>query len=401
VKYLLLLICAWLAVGCAASSTANGPALVHPNFPYAVSYDDEAEKTVMGDDWRLTTYRYKDKAGPNDPPELERKDGFDATYELDFNDDDKADAKVKLPIPDLLFTSKRTNARLEVVTLLLDNHNSRKELRVLVDDIVDGGNGTRSLFVGFGRATAGVEKRYATKIIDTQEASLGNQKGLVVTLEQVDLDKKEADPNAAGRRSRLFLMRAPFSYFASETKLTTTTSSTNSTSTSYGLKSKTHEYPVLLLVEYSNAPSDYEPQYPEFLRLLGKLHMLSDERLLAYLAPLVAPCNQTHANDTELSLDISPLGTASVHASLGFDSVCLSNAVSSYNFVATGEARVVKGKFDFSKPVPKPEWLAQSEYQEQRPVPSTAPAAPATEAPAPAEAPSEPAAAPPAPQPGG
>lgn len=399
-KYLLLVLCAWLAVGCTPASTANGPALVHPHFPYAVSYDDEAEKSVMGDQWRLATYSYKAKAAPDDATEIERKRGFEATYELDFNGDDKTDARAILPIPDLLFVNKRSDARLEVVTLLLDARSADEDLRALVGDIVKGGNGMRSLFVGFGRARGDVEKRYATKLLDVQEASLGNQKGVVATLDQVELDEAEADPKAPGRRSRLFLMRAPFSYYVSES--VGATSATGAFGTA-----KLRDYPVLLMVEYSNTTDDYERQYPEFLRLLGKLHILSEERLLAYLAGQVAHCNQTHAKDAELSFDVSPVGDASAHATLGFDGVCLSNAVANYHFIASGEARVVSGKFDFSKPIPKPEWLEQSEYQEQRaPAAPTAPASEEPAAPTPAEAPTEssPGAAPEAPaavQPGG
>jgi hypothetical protein len=397
VKYLLLVLCAWLAVGCTPASTANGPALVHPIFPYAVSYGDEAEKSVMGDQWRLATYRYKDKASPGDSTEIERKRGFEAAYELDFNGDDKADTRIILPIPDLLFVNTRSDAKLEVVTLLLDAASADKDLRALVSDVVEGGSGMRSLFVGFGRARGDVEKRYASKLLDVQEASLGKQKGVVATLEQVDLDDAQADPKAPGRRSRLFLIRAPFSYYVSESAGAASTTGASSSA-------KLRDYPVLLMVEYSNASDDYERQYPEFLRLLGKLHLLSEERLLAYLAGRVAHCNQTHAKDAELSLDVSPLGDASPHTTLGWDGVCLSNAVANYHFIASGEARVVRGKFDFSQPIPKPAWLGQSEYQEQRA--PAAPAAPARDAPATAAAPTDSAAeaapeAPAAPHPGG
>ena len=418
-KYLWLALVAWLAVGCMpASSTASGPAFVHPNFPYAVTYDDDENKSVMGEEWRLETYRRKDKATASSPTELERKADFEAAYEFDFNDDDKTDAKAKLPIPDLLFVNKRTSARLELVTILLDNHTAAKELRVLLNDIVDSGSGTRSLFVGFGRTAAGIEKRYASRLLDSQEAFLGGQKGLVATIEQVDLDKREIDPKTRGRKSRLFLLRAPFAYYATETSVVSTpgspSSSSATSSTSSGasgstasLKSDYHRYSVLMLVEYSNSPDDYEAQYPEFLRLLNKIHPLSDERLLGYLALQASRCASAGTKSSELSIEVSPVGASSARASAGFDVMCLSDAISNYKFAATGETRVVSGSFDFSKPIPAPEWFTHGEYNEELPAPASEapPAPPASDAPAAAPAPAAPAegtpAAPPAAQPGG
>jgi hypothetical protein len=55
--------CAWwvglgtLLVGCAQGSTTAGSALIHPAFPYAITYDDEEKKSVLGDDWKLENYR--------------------------------------------------------------------------------------------------------------------------------------------------------------------------------------------------------------------------------------------------------------------------------------------------------------------------------------------------------
>jgi hypothetical protein len=42
-----------LTQGCVMTSqttVAKGSALVHPTFPYAIPYDDEEQKSVMGED---------------------------------------------------------------------------------------------------------------------------------------------------------------------------------------------------------------------------------------------------------------------------------------------------------------------------------------------------------------
>jgi hypothetical protein len=316
-----------LGVGCLPNgSTSAGSALVHPKFPYAVTFEDAEKKSVLGSEWKLETYRKKTGTSPDGPVELVRKDGYEGLYEFDFDDDDKTDAKQKLPIPDLVFVSKRTNARLEVVTLLLDSKYAEKELRVLLNDVVDSGSGTRSLFVGFGRSAAGLEKRYASRLLDSQEATLGGQKGLVATIERADLDQLQLNPKARWRRTRLFLTHAPFEYQVRE-------NSSASSDPSYN-KPTYHRYPVLMLVEYTNTPEDFDQQYPEFLKLLGKLHLLNDERLMVYLGSQLATCSADHNVKSTLSVDVSGLGEASIHGATGLDVLCAGAIVQPYPFPA-------------------------------------------------------------------
>jgi hypothetical protein len=371
-------------MGCSPSaSTAAGSALVHPQFPYGVSYDDADAKSVLGDEWKLETYRRKRQRSQRAPVELERKEGYEATYLFDFDDDDKTDAKERLPIPDLLFVNRRTNARIEVVTLLLDTTLARKELRVLLQNVIEGGTGTRSLFVGFGRSAVGVEKRYASRLVESHEATLGGQPGLVATIEHADLDQMQLTPDARARRTRLFLMRAPFDYYA------------RGSFDSNG-KASYHPYKALLMVEYSNAPEDFDAQQPEFLRLMSKLHFIGDLRMLEYLQEELAACAKGKPSDAAISLEISAQGRATLRSATGLELMCTTNLVKAYPFAATGEARVINKSYDFSREVPEPAWLDQSEYAEAAPAPAAAappvppdPAsvpAPPTDAPAPADA---------------
>lgn len=375
-KLVWCLVLAVLMVGCMpGGSTASGSALVHPNFPYAVSYDDPQAKSVLGADWKLETYRRKDRRAPTDPIELERKKDFEATYEFDFNDDDLVDARVKLPIPDLQLVNKRTDARLEVVTLLLDSKLADKELRLLLKEIVDRGSGARALFVGFGRSAASIQKRFATRLIDSQEASLGGQKGVVATLEHADLDQLELNPNARSRRTRLFMMRAPFDYFAREGNAGTPN------------LAKFHKYRVLMLVEYSNTPEDFDAQYPEFLRLMSKLHLVGDVRMLGYLQEALAPCAKEKGSAT-LFVDVSAQGEGTLRSATGLDQLCAGRVIKPYPFAATGQPRLISGKYDFSVPLEQPDWMALNEYVEQ-PRTAASPAATETPAAAPTAAPSD------------
>ena len=59
-KKTLSLLLVWLGgalAGCAPGSTAAGSALVHSKFPYAVTYDDERTKSILGPEWTLENYR--------------------------------------------------------------------------------------------------------------------------------------------------------------------------------------------------------------------------------------------------------------------------------------------------------------------------------------------------------
>jgi hypothetical protein len=343
-----------LSAGCLGTGNATaGSALLHTEFPYAVTYDNEQEKSLLGDEWALESYRKV--TAPDKSISLERKQGNETKYEFDFDDDDKQDASARLPNPDLVLVSKKTNARIEVSTVLLDKRLANKELRVLLSNIVDSGAGTRALFVGFGKAAVGVEKRFASRLLDSGPATLDGNTGLVATVEHADLDQLELNPAARWRRSRLFLVHAPFVYFAAAPR------HEGQAKTTY------HEYRVLLLVEYSNTPEDFEAQYPELLRLLNKIHLLTDDELLSYLAEPLAKCGKGTA--ASLTLKISEVGQASIEAFEGLDTLCASPIVDTYRFAAKGEPRTVVHKYDFSKSL-KPAWLNDQGYVEERKSPA-------------------------------
>jgi hypothetical protein len=378
------------AVGCVTGSTTSGSAVLHSRFPYAVTYDDAEKRSVLGDEWRLENYRRIE--GSTD---IERKEGYSLKYELDFDDDDKTDSTAELPFPDLLLVNKRTNARLEVSTLLLDQRTSSKELRVLLQDLVDSRSGTRSLLFGFEHGVVGVGKRYATRLVDSAEATLGGQKGLVATIERADLDQLQLDPKARWQRSRLFMMHAPFDYVVplgvpSESAEPWSLAATPNTKPPTTAKGRVISYRVLLVVEYTNTPEDYEAQYPEFLRLLNKTHMLTDEMLIAYLGEPLSRCQQ-HVEKARVELSIGTSGKASVRSVTGVEQECAYQVFEPFHFAGGPEPRVLSSEFDFTKPQ-KPSWLTEGAYLEQRQqLPAaTAPASSDAPAPAPAPAPTEP-----------
>ena len=55
------------------------------------------------------------------------------------------DKKQELPYPDLVFVHTKTKARLEVASVLLDKRLADKELRVVLNDVVESASGTHSL----------------------------------------------------------------------------------------------------------------------------------------------------------------------------------------------------------------------------------------------------------------
>jgi hypothetical protein len=367
-----------LAQGCLMNQTqvAKGGALLHSAFPYAVSYDDEEKKSVLGEEWQLENYRvYKDVT--TGQPAFERKDGYSTTYEFDFDDDDKADQTGALPSPDLAFVSRTTNARIEVTTLLLDKRLASKELRVLLNNIVESASGSRSLFVGFGRVAGGVEKRFASRLLESSKATLQNNEGLVATIERADVDQLQLNPNARWRRSRLFLVHAPFEYYVKEDSIG-----------AEARPAQYHKYRVLLLVEYTNTPEDFEAQYPDLLRLLGKLHFLSDDNVLELMGQTLVDCAPDKKGKVELAVDVSETGEASLDQGVGLESLCLAEVLPLFRFAATGKPRTVSRKYDLSRSL-KPAWLADSTYAEERAEPASP--APTASEPAGQAAPSNPA----------
>jgi hypothetical protein len=386
--------CGLFMAGCATGSTTAGSALVHSHFPYAVAYDDDRAKSVMGDDWTLETYRVASQS--SDGAVLERKEGYTTTYDFDFDDDDKGDRKEELPYPDLRFLNKKTDARLEVTTVLLDKRLAKKKLKILLGNIVESSTGSRSLFVAAGeraaagvgadgkKLVAGVEKRYATRVVDQAEATLGNEKGLVATLESTDLDQAAVDAKAVVARSRMFLVHAPFEYLVDKNSGGLTSEPV--------AKAEIHRYRVLIVVEYRNTPEDYEAGYPDFLRLMGKIHLLTDDMLLELLAEPLSKCSISANKKALLKLSISETGKVSIDERSGFQDMCV-GFVESYRFIGTGEARKLEREYDFNKPL-KPSWLNHSAYVEQR-APTDAGSMAAPAAPAERDEPQAPSDAPP------
>jgi hypothetical protein len=384
--WLVAMLCG-LNAGCATGQVQSGDALVHSTFPYAVTYDNRDEKSILGPDWDLENYR-KLTSVTDGKTKLERKPNYETKYEFDFDDDDKGDASATLPSPDLVFVNRKTNARIEVTSLLLDKRLADKELRVLLSNIVENASGTRALFIGFGRAAAGVEKRFATRLIESGEATLDSSTGLVATVERADVDQLQLNPNARWRRSRLLLVHAPFGYYVGESPLG---------NSELNAKTKYHRYRVLLLLEYTNSPDDFESQYPDFVRLLDKIHLMTDEMLLSYLAEPLSACSK--GGVAKITVNISETGSAQLAESEGLDPFCVPKILGAYTFAATGETHTAQYSYDFSR-VQKPEWLTRASYSEKRAAAAedkaAAPTTPATpgEPTAPAEplAPSAPAA---------
>jgi hypothetical protein len=363
-----------LTQGCMVSQTRviDSDALLHSKHPYAVAYDDRKSFSVLGDDWQLETHRiHKDDTSGS--LKIERKENYTTTYEYDFDDDDKSDEKEILPNPDLVLVNGRTNARIEVTTLLLDKRLAKKELRVLLNDIVDSASGTRSLFVGFGRVAGGVEKRFATRLLESSPAELQGNQGLVATIERANVDQLQLNPNARWRRSRLFLVHAPFEHYVLEDK---------PGDDSVGPPAKAHPYRVLLLVEYTNTPEDFEAQYPDLVRFLGKLHFLNDDELLELLAPSLRACGNEEPNRPTVQLSINAIGEASLEEESGFDRLCVADVLPLVRFTANGAKRKVSHNYDFTREQ-KAAWLGHSSYTEQRVAPSAAKAPSAEPAPAP------------------
>ena len=315
-KKTLSLLLVWLGgalAGCAPGSTAAGSALVHSKFPYAVTYDDERTKSILGSEWTLENYRRVEPDRQH--PELvaiERKKGYETTYRFDFNDNGQADGSEAFPNPDLLLVSRKTEARIEVSTLLLDKRLADKELRVLLNNAVESASGTLSLFVGFGSVAVAGSQRFASRLIDSQEVQLGSEKGLVATIERANLDQLQLNPNARWRRSRLFLMRAPFSHFVAAPS------------------GNFEPYRVLLLVEYSNVPEDFEAQYPEFLRLMNKIHLMDDDMLVSYLTEQLASCSKDKTDVTSLVVDITSDGKPVVRAAVNLPKRCAQEVIAPY-----------------------------------------------------------------------
>jgi hypothetical protein len=336
-------------VGCVPTSNFKGPAYMHEQHAYMVSYDKATNQQVMGDEWILDNYRRGETTPGSSPNTLSRKDApeYMTLYSFDLDDDGKYEDKEKLPAYDLLFKHRKTNAQIWVSTIPLSRETAEKELRVLLDNYVDAMSGSGAVVFKLGTGIAVDEKRFSARLVEKTPVKMSGKEALAATIEVANVDQLKLSPDARREKARIVLVRPDFRILRER------------------MGQKPVPFRVLMVVGYSNGPEDFDAQYPEFERFLGKIHLLTDEQVMELAAADLEACaNNPHQSST-LEMLVRPHGSLKINrqATSNLEQMCASEAFAALHFPLMDEERTVKHVYDWSKP-PKLKWLTEATYEE-------------------------------------
>lgn len=223
----------------------------HASFPYRVMSGPGG--AIMPADWRLDNFHLANGAyKPKTTAE------YRSRYELDQDDDGRADDTVRASRYDLRFTNRRYSGEIWLRTIPLSASEAELELPVVLRRYVEGiaGNGftVTQISTPTGRVAVTVEeRRFAARVLDYTPVTVHGVEALVATIEVANVDQLQLDPNARGERARLVFVRAPFTLDRPRSGV------------------EVARYRVLLAAGYVASPADYERGLVDFEGLVSRV----------------------------------------------------------------------------------------------------------------------------------
>ncbi len=242
-----------LAVGCGSAvgniGRFDASGFRHERYRYGVQAGPDG--AILSRDWRLDNFQQTSRRTvPKSGPAYRSDVGFDT------DGDGEIDQHVELNRYDLRYRHVRNRGSIWLSTIPLSTNLSQTDLRVLMRDYVDAVSGAGFVGVNFGgTVVAGIERRFATRILDSQVITVHGLPGFAATVEVANVDQMQLSPDSRWERARVVLIRTPFEY-APPRSLTTVRD--------------TH-YPVVMLVGYTNLPEDFDAGLPDFVRFVNQI----------------------------------------------------------------------------------------------------------------------------------
>jgi len=270
----LLVVAAITTVGACASTlplgTVTARGFDHASFPYRVMSGSGG--AIMPADWRLDNFHLTNGAYvPKTTAE------YRSRYELDHDDDGRADDTVRASRYDLRFTNRRYSGEIWLRTIPLGAADAELELPVLLRRYVEGIAGSGFTVTQISGPTGHValtvaERRFAARVLDYAPVTVQGVEALVATIEVANVDQLQLDPNARGERARLVFVRAPFTLDRPRRGV------------------EVSRYRVLLAAGYVASPADYERGRVDFEGLVSRVVF---EQAPSHVLPGVVPTGPT------------------------------------------------------------------------------------------------------------
>ncbi|MGC4087570.1 MAG: hypothetical protein QM756_06695 [Polyangiaceae bacterium] len=249
---------------------------------------------LLGDGWWLDNYfEQNGKMAPKTSAAYKTK------YLLDSNGDGATDVRESALLYDLRFKHRQRDAVIMLRTFPIDRDQKDKDLRVMMQGLVDevAGGGYEAVTVQRDAPTDPKvrveEKRYAATIVDRGEATLAQQPAYWATVDLANVDQLRLTPDARRVRIRAVLAKTPYAFQA--------------TMGSTGNKGGP-AYPVLMLAEYISLPEDFDKDLPEFDDFLQRVAIAGVAGYAAAAAP--APVAASTAPTAPAAVPAMPAASA-------------------------------------------------------------------------------------------
>jgi hypothetical protein len=231
----------------AQSATLDDDGLVHSGFGYRIVASG-GPRNFISADWRVENFTADGSA----------KTGadYDTWLYVDVDGDDEDERMERASYYDLRLEHRRNNGSIWVRTFPVSEVTDGKALTVLVQNYVE--NIAAAGYFTAGISEAGAvsveERRFATRILDTEATSIGGHDAAAVLFDVANVNQLQMSLSARSARALVFISRTPFRYRVR---------------TALGVR----EWPVLMLVGFANAPDDFDASLPDFQRFLGAIQM--------------------------------------------------------------------------------------------------------------------------------
>jgi hypothetical protein len=238
-----------LLVGCA---TGNGSfredGFHHADYPYIIRYSSPATREFVSSEWRIDNYVLGDDGRPKSAKNVAPYYG---TQSVDLDGDGKPE-KDDVYFFDLKLDDKKTSATIWVQTIPLGPNEAERDLRVLMDEYVEGVSGTGFYAVGPIWPDDKREvrlKSYAAKVTESAPAKVSGLEAFQATIELANLDQMKLDPQSRSSIARVLLVRTGYMK-------------------AWDMPSKVVKVHTCMRIGYEARPQDFQAGIPDFEKFL-------------------------------------------------------------------------------------------------------------------------------------
>jgi hypothetical protein len=279
-----LVVAAATLAGCGMSKSAKDAAAFdeygyrNNRFGYRVLQSPNANNSLthglMDDAW-LFDNLYEKKTRSGKGVDLKPKDTAEyvTTFAFDTDGDGRDDRREKNFVYDLRFKHRQRDAVIFLRTLPIGGDLKDRDLRVLVQNYIDGVSGAGYEAAQVRGHDVVTEQRFAAELRERGEATLAGQPAYQATFDVANVDQLRVSPTARHTRVRVVFARAPFVY----------------TLEKHAGATQTVSYPVLVVAGYGSLPEDFDKDLPAFTGLLQRVQFGSTVGYAAKAPEILTP----------------------------------------------------------------------------------------------------------------